>query len=139
MKRGMSLLAVAAACAAWGCSARPTEATKETVEGQVTTQGRPVALVLVTFYPQDPADPKRYDGPAAKDGKFSVSCPKGKYKVTLNPLPVGSGGDAGAGGLAGADRNALSEVPASYRARGSTPLTVDVPDGGKKDVALEVR
>jgi hypothetical protein len=140
MTRGMTLLAVAVACAAWGCSgAKPTEATKETVEGLVTAKGQPVGPLLVAFYPEDPADPRRYDGAVQKDGRFSVSCPKGTYKVTLNPLPAGSGGDAAAGGLVGADPKALKEIATAYRSRATTKLTVDVPDGGKKDVTLDVR
>ena len=45
-----------------------------------------MAFALVTFYPQDATDPTRYDGGTDKDGSFSVQCPRGAYKVTINPL-----------------------------------------------------
>jgi hypothetical protein len=130
-------LAVTAACALLGCSGTPTRAPpQEAVEGRVVAGGRPVPFVLVTFYPEDPADANSYDGAAGADGSFSVRCPRGAYAVTVNPLPVGAGRDPGAGGLAGADPRGPREVLARYRSRAQTPLRVDVPEGGKKGVAL---
>jgi hypothetical protein len=125
-----------------GCSGRPTHAPpKETVEGRVLARGRPVPFVLVTFSPDDSADPNHYDGASDKDGSFRVQCPKGRYRVTLNPLPAGPGGDPGAGGLApgGAAGGGVKDIPARYRTKTETPLTEDVPEGGKKAVTLEVR
>lgn len=133
---------VLAACALCGCSGKPTEGTPTgTVEGKVVHQGRPVPFVMVTLNPQNPADPNRYDGATAQDGSFRVQCPKGSYKVTLNPLPAGPGGDPGAGGLVGGapDAKGLKEIPLPYRGKASTPLTVDVPEGGRKGVTLEVK
>jgi hypothetical protein len=140
MRRAPTILALTAACALCACSAKPTPALpKETVEGQVQAQGRPVPFVLVAFYPQDPGDANRYDGAADKDGSFSVQCPPGSYKVTITPLPVGVGGNPGAGALAGAHAKGLKEIPAPCRNRTDTPLKVDVPEGGKKGVTLRLQ
>jgi hypothetical protein len=138
MPRAPAILALAAACALCGCSGRPVQAPKETVEGQVLAQGRPVPFVMVTFYPQDPADAEHYYGAADKDGSFSVQCPAGGYKVTVTPLPVGAGGSPGNGALAGADAKGMKEIPAACRSRTDTPLKEDVPQGGKKEVKLNL-
>jgi len=139
MRLAPSVLAVAAACGLCGCSAGPTAALpKERVEGRVLAQGQPVPFVLVTFYSHDPADATRYGGPANKDGAFRVECPPGNYKVTITPLPLGVAGNPGAGALAGADGKGAKDLPAACRSRTTTPLAVDVPAGGKKDVTLNL-
>jgi len=139
MRRAPTILVLTAACALCGCSGKPTPALpKDTVEGKVQAQGRPVPFVLVTLYPQDQGDAKRYDGAADKDGSFSVQCPAGSYKVTITPLPVGVGGNPGAGPLAGADAKGPKEIPAACRKRSDTPLKVDVPEGGKKGITLSL-
>jgi hypothetical protein len=122
-----------------GCSARPTQAPMETVEGRVVTQGRAVSFVLVTFNPDDGANADRYDGPTDKDGSFRLRCPKGRYRVTLSPLPVGASGDPGAGALVPGGSGGGKEVPARYRDKGLTPLNEDVPEGGKKGLTLDVK
>jgi hypothetical protein len=137
MSRVPSIVALGAACALAGCSGPATQAPpKVTVEGEVRAQGRPVAFVLVRFYPQDPADANAYDGSTDQAGAFSVQCPAGSYKVTIIPLPVGHGGTPGAGALAGADSKVAEAIPAVCRSREATPLTVEVPAGGKKGVTL---
>jgi hypothetical protein len=121
-----------------GCSGKPTQAPPvETVEGKVIAQGRAVPFVMVTFNPDDPANPNRYDGASDKDGAFRVQCPKGRYRVTLSPLPAGPGGAPGAGALVPGGGG--GEVPARYRNKDQTPLTEDVPGGGKKGLTLEVK
>jgi hypothetical protein len=130
---------VATACALGGCSARPTQAPpRETVEGQVVARGRPLPFVLVSLHPEDIADPERYDGAADQDGSFTLQCPKGSYKLTINPLPAGAAGDPGAGALAGADGGGPAAIPHAYRNRDSTPISIDVPEGGKKGVKLDL-
>jgi hypothetical protein len=133
MRRGLVLGIVLLA----GCSGKPTQAPPtETVEGKVTAQGRALPFVLVTFNPDDPSDPSRYDGAADKDGSFRLRCPKGRYRVTLNPLPAGSG-NAAAGALV--PGGGQGEVPARYRDRAKTPLTEEVPAGGKTGLTLEMK
>jgi hypothetical protein len=138
MRRVPAILALTAAWALCGCSGRPAAPPAETVEGQVLAQGRPVGFVLVTFHPQDEADGDRYDAATEKDGSFRMQCPKGNYKVTINPLPVGAGGNPGAGGLAGADAKGPKEIPPAYRNRADTRLAVEVPEGGMKGVVLSL-
>jgi hypothetical protein len=142
MRRLGGTIILAAACAWCGCSGRPAEpAPRVTVEGKVIRDGRPVPLLLVTFHPQNPADPDHYDGGTAADGSFRVQCPRGSYKVTLNALPSGAGGDPGAGGLAGGavDTKGPKDVPSPYRSKARTRLAVDVPDSGLSGVILEVK
>jgi len=136
MMRARTFVVLAAAGFLWGCAGKPTPAPppRETVSGKVVARNRPVAFVLVTFHPVDPADPNRYDAPADRDGSFTVECPKGSYKVTINPLPVGPGGDAAGGNLSGADAGGLKEVPRQFRTKTDTTLTRVVPAGGLKDV-----
>ncbi len=137
MSRLPAIVALGAACALGGCSGPATQAPpKVTVEGQVQARGRPVPFVLVRFYPQDPVDANAYDGSSDRDGAFSVQCPAGSYKVTITPLPVGHGGTPGAGSLAGPDSQEAEAIPAACRSREATPLTVEVPTGGKKGVTL---
>lgn len=120
-----------------GCSGKPTQAPPmETVEGKVMARGRAVAFVMVTFNPDDSANANRYDGAADKDGSFRVRCPKGRYHVTLSPLPVGSGNAAAGSLVAG---GAGKEVPARYQNKAGTPLIEDVPEGGKKGLTLDVK
>jgi hypothetical protein len=122
-----------------GCSGKPTQAPPplETVEGRVTAQGRALPFVMVTFNPDDPTNPERYDGAADKDGSFRLKCPPGRYRVTLSPLPTGSGGNPGAGALVpgGGGR----DVPARYRNKDQTPLAEEVPQGGKRELTLDVK
>jgi hypothetical protein len=121
-----------------GCSGKPTQAPSlETVEGRVVARGRAMPFVMVTFNPDDPADPGRYDGAADKDGSFRVRCPTGRYRVTLSPLPIGPSGDPGAGALAPGLGG--QEVPARYRDKALTPLREDVLEGGKKGLTLDVK
>jgi hypothetical protein len=137
MSRVPAIVAVGLACALSGCSGPATQAPpKVTVEGQVQAKRRPVPFVLVRFYPKDATDANSYDGSTDQAGAFSVQCPAGSYKVTIIPLPVGHGGSPGAGALAGPDSKEAEPIPGACRSREATPLTVEVPTGGKKDVTL---
>jgi len=123
-----------------GCSGKATQPPppREPVRGKVLAGGRPVAFVLVAFHPVDPADPNRYEGGTEKDGVFTVECPRGSYKVTINALPVGAGGDAAGGNLSGADVGGLKQVPDNFRKKATTPLSADVPEGGRKDLLFNL-
>jgi hypothetical protein len=121
-----------------GCSSKPTQAPpKEVVEGTVVSGGQPVPFVMVMFHPQNPGDENRYEGATEKDGVFRVQCPAGRYKVTVSALHAGVGG---VGGLAGGqvDAKGLKEIPRRYQDKSGTPLSEEVPAGGKKGVTLKI-
>jgi hypothetical protein len=125
-----------------GCSGKPTEAPpKVTVEGKVVYGGSPVRYVMVTLHPVEVTDPNRYSGATEKDGTFKVECPKGRYKVTLAPLPVGGGGDAAGGALVAGEGGAkgLKAIPAPYRDKDQSPIQpIDVSDGGVTGLTLRI-
>ena len=142
MRRALAGTAVVLVCI-WssGCGAKPTGPAKVAVEGKVTHGGKGVAWLLVTFNGATPD--VKYETNTEKDGTFTLPCPPGTYKVTFTPVPLGQGqgpsGGAGDGTLVDLpDAKALKEIPERYRSPRTTPLSVDVPQEGKKDLSLPI-
>ncbi len=111
--------------------------------GKVTYKGAPVEGAIVTFVPEEAG--RTATATTAVGGVFSLTtvdstgAMPGKYKVTVDKVDYGAGGsssmEAASTGNA-AEGKAKRALPAIYAAAGSTPLVIEVPSGGKKDIDL---
>jgi hypothetical protein len=120
-----------------GCQNKPEPPPLVPVKGKVIKAGdEALPWILVEFHPQDAAGGTPYRGGTDKDGRFTLSCPAGPYRVTLGALPSGS---PAAGPGAKTAPGQAPAIPAPYRFPGRTPLKVTVPADGTSDVVLEVR
>src|ERR1700736_594333 len=85
-----------------GCGSQPLEPVP--VSGKVEYQGgKPLGVVVLAFHPLDDSNKKNYPTKETdKDGKFSLTCLKGRYKVTIASIPKGDAkaNAADSGGLA---------------------------------------
>jgi hypothetical protein len=142
-RAGLVLAAVAATLLALaGCGHHEEAPAPVPVEGKLTTPaGKPVAHVILTFFPRDEANRgQRFQATADKDGRFSTRCLPGRYKVALTPVPTQHGqADPTGGGVAPPPGAGSPAVPANYRSEPQTPLEADIPAGGKQDLVLVVR
>jgi hypothetical protein len=125
-----------------GCSSKPLEPVP--VSGKVEYQGgKPVGVVMLAFHPQDDSNKKTFPTTETdKDGKFSFTCLKGRYKVTIAAIPKGhASADApDSGGLAVPKKGQPEFGPLSaYQRLDKTPWEIDVPDTGKQNLVLTVR
>jgi hypothetical protein len=110
------------------------------VAGQLTLDGAEVTGAVVTFCPAGEGDsPVRTV--TSRGGFFGLSCPPGRYKVTAEPLTkdnaVGNGGPLPLPAPEDSP-GAAAAIPAEYRDARTTPLAVEVPEGGRDGVALTV-
>jgi len=125
-----------------GCNSGSVSGTVP-VSGKVTYKGVPVEGAIVTFVPEGKG--RTATATTAAGGVFSLTtvdspgAMPGKYKVTVDKVEYGAGGassmEAAAKGNAG-EGQAKRALPAKYAAAASTPLAIDVPSGGKKDIDL---
>jgi hypothetical protein len=125
-----------------GCGGREPEVPVPIKGKLVNAAGRPLANMVLTFHPQDELNKGNMRTPATdKDGRFSDTCIRGRYKVTLAPIPKKHGAAPDAGGIAAPPTGGgpVLSIPAAYRSPDSTPLAVEVPEGGKEDITLTVR
>ena len=124
-----------------GCAGRPPEPVPVPVRGKVIdAQKKPVAGVIIRFWPQPNYSGSR-DGATQTDGSFEVSCPPGKYEVTLMHIPSQHGGDPGAGGTAKAGKSASGKtaIPPRLLDVKKTPWRdIDVPAEGRSGLELAV-
>jgi hypothetical protein len=119
-----------------GCAKKPAEPVH--VKGSITCEGKPANGVLVTFWPENGRH-RCASALADQAGKFSLECVSGVYKVTVTPNLQ----DASAPGIEGGSsaaapnlpRPALA-IPGHYSATSTTPLQVDVPEGGSNNLVL---
>ena len=132
------LLAVVA-----GCSG-PSAPLPAPVMGKVLKEGKPLATVVVKFWPED-AELQKLIKPATattgEDGRFRLETPPGKYKVTLFAPPQTNldpqiEGGAGKSSLPHTPRSA--SIPSRYGSPSTTPLNVEVLAGGTENVVLAV-
>jgi type IV pilus biogenesis protein CpaD/CtpE len=136
-----TILAVVMVSLLCGCTRKPPPPPAPVpVKGKILNQNKePLALALVSFWPQqreDPHTPDRYDGGTEKDGTFTLKCPPGDYMVTVTRLPT----NATAGGLtAGPGSSLIKGIDPKYAEAKATPWNVTVPEGGKEDVLLTVK
>lgn len=127
-----------------GCG-KKAEPTPVPIKGRVEFgNARPATRLLLTLYPTEEAN-KRNKRDALllgeKDGSFEGSCLPGHYKATLTAVPVQGGNPAAAGGVVRpgvtpSDPSLQSLAPCTQV--GTTPLEIDVPEGGKTDLLLTV-
>ena len=101
--------------------------------------GKPVADMILTFHPQDESNKNtRPVQVTDKNGDFSLSCVKGRYKVTLAAIPKGTTGSGGPGGYVPGPEYS-SNINSIYRDPEKTPWLIDVPDAGKDNIVLTVK
>jgi hypothetical protein len=122
-----------------GCKDKSPEAAS--IKGKVQyADGKPVMEMVLTFHPLD--ETNKNTRPVLftdKQGNFSGSGVKGRYKVTLAALPKGSVG-GGAGGPSGGFTPGPETGPKTvYQDPQKTPWLVDVPETGKEDIVLTVK
>jgi hypothetical protein len=101
--------------------------------------GKPVADMILTFHPQDESNKNtRPVQVTDKDGNFSLSCVKGRYKVTLAAVPKGTAGSGGPGGYVPGPEYS-SNINSLYRDPEKTPWLIDVPETGKDNILLTLK
>jgi hypothetical protein len=110
------------------------------VTGVVKVNGKPEALVSVSFIPVDgaKADQTTATGTTNESGEFTLSIPGGKegapagqYRVIFTKLLKRDGTPLGPDEMA-ADAGAENVLPAIYADPAQTPQGAEVPEGGKK-------
>jgi len=123
------------------------------VGGQVVfADGTPVRGVILTLHPADEAtkSARVHSVLLGDQGVFAFECIPGRYKATIGAIPK-SGGAAAIEGPSGAipgppvpksgkpPQASLTPLHPRYADVTQTPLVVDVPAGGVKDLVLTVR
>jgi hypothetical protein len=136
-QRAAWLLTGLLACAFLGCKEAPP--VPVVIKGKAQyDDGKPVAEMILTFHPQDESNKNtRPVQVTDKEGKFSVSCVKGRYKVTLAPMPKGTAGGGPGGYVPGPDYS--SSINSLYRDQERTPWLIDVPETGKDNIVLTLK
>jgi len=126
----------AASALATGCGKSLPEQPVQ-VRGKVlNADGTPLAERVIALHPQEASNKNNSpSGLVDKEGAFSLSCLRGRYKVTLRPIPHKGGGGAGPGPKV---KNQDSSPMAKYESPLSTPLEVTIPEGGKDDLLLKL-
>lgn len=124
-----------------GCTSKPPTPVVQ-VKGKVVHQGKGVADVRLRFWPKDPKI-QHVEALSGPNGEFALECAPGTYTVTVTPSPDSppppdNSAPTGppAGKSTGKDKSA--HVPPRYQERQKTPLTVEVPPGGKDDLVLDI-
>jgi hypothetical protein len=124
-----------------GCSKKPP--TPVPVSGKVVRDGKALAGMRVVFWPRE-SNLRRVEAVTGAGGEFSLECPPGAYVVTVGPA-AGNGPaipDSGMPPTPESNRPNRTEkstsIPDRYQARQTSPLNVEVPAEGKKDVLLDI-
>jgi len=139
MKR-QSMLGFICLALLFGCNSASVPGTVP-VGGKVTYKGTPIEGAIVTFVPEGSGRPATATTGAG--GVFSLTtvdasgAMPGKYKVTVDKVEYGTAGsssmEAASTGNA-AEGRAKRALPKKYAEAASTPLAMEVPAGGKKDI-----
>lgn len=111
------------------------------VGGKVSYKGTPIEGAIITFLPDGTGRPATATSSAG--GVFSLTtvdasgAMPGKYKVTVDKVEYAAAGassmEAASTGNA-AEGRAKRALPKKYAEAASTPLTIEVPANGKKDI-----
>jgi hypothetical protein len=113
------------------------------VSGKVTYKGAPVEGAIVTFVPE--GNGRTATATTRAGGAYSLTtvdspgAMPGKYKVTVAKVeyaPASSLSMEAAAKANPAEAQAKRVLPAKYASAASTPLAIEVPPGGKKDLDL---
>jgi hypothetical protein len=140
---GAVILVVGGLFAVSGCSGGKAKAK---VTGSVTMDGQPQEGARVTLIPTDSAsDVPPQGGATQADGKFTFDVVPGNYKVTLTKWVDKSGKVPGASEDPTQDFTQMMEsglltqvFPPKYSDPTNTPLSAEIPAGGKDLGALVV-
>ena len=137
-----SLLGLVGLAVLVGCNSGSVSGTVP-VSGKVIYKGAAVEGAIVTFVPE--GEGRTATATTAAGGVFSLNtvdspgAMPGKYKVTVDKVEYGPGSnlsmEAAAKGNP-AEGQAKRATPAKYAQAATTPLTLEVPSGGKKDLDL---
>ena len=123
-----------------GCNSASISGTVP-VAGKVTYKGSPVEGAIITFIPE--GDGRIATATTAVGGAYSLTTVDasgalpGKYKVTIEKVEFAAGGSSS---MEAASTGNASEgkskrlLPSKYAQATSTPLVMEVPSGGKKDL-----
>lgn len=140
--RRRSLLGLMGLVLLVGCNSASVPGTVP-VGGKVTYKGAPVEGAIIMFVPE--GNGRTATATTTAGGAFSLTTVDasgaipGKYKVTVDKVEYGAGGsssmEAAASGSA-AEGQAKRALPKKYAEASSTPLELEVPSGGKKDIEL---
>ena len=113
------------------------------VSGKVTYKGTPVEGAIVIFVPEGKG--RTATATTGAGGVFSLTtvdalgAMPGKYKVTVDKVEYGAGGsssmESASSGNA-AEGQVKRALPTKYAEAASTPLAMEIPSGGKKDIPL---
>lgn len=143
MRRGSTLGLIGLALLV-GCNSAGVSGTVP-VSGKVTYKGAPVEGAIIIFVPE--GNGRSATATTVANGLFSLTtvdasgAMPGKYKVTVEKVEYGQGGtssmEAASTGNA-AEGQAKHVLPKKYAEVASTPLVIEVPSGGKKDIDLAI-
>jgi hypothetical protein len=132
---------VAFAAALLGAGCGRSDPPPGQVSGRLTLEGRDLAGVVITFWPEEKAG-RPCAAVTSRGGHFRLRCPPGRYKVTVTPQAGDTAQNPEAGPLpmpgvkpaAGAPA-----IPAFYHQAKTTPFVdIDVPEGGTDAILLDV-
>lgn len=132
---GVCLLALFA----YGCGGGGTGGPElHPVKGKVTKGGAPAKNIVVTFVPEDPKMP-RPSGAVDENGEFVLIATANQPGATAGPHKVVLAFSAGEAAY-GTDSKGPPKAPFedSWLSAETSELTIDVPEGGKKDVLIEL-
>src|SRR5262245_17598964 len=125
-----------------GCNSASVSGTVP-VSGKVTYKGTPVEGAIVTFVPEGKGRPATATTTAG--GAFSLTtvdspgAMPGKYKVTVDKVEYGAASSLSMEAAAKAnpaEGQSKRVLPGKYADAASSPLALEVPSGGKKDINL---
>jgi len=125
-----------------GCNSSSVSGTVP-ASGKVTYKGAAVEGAIVTFVPEGKG--RTATATTREGGVFSLTtvdasgAMPGRYKVTVGKVEYGAGGSPSMEAAASAnvsEGKAKHALPAKYAQAASTPLEMEVPSGGKKDIDL---
>jgi hypothetical protein len=123
-----------------GCTGRPPEPV--TVRGKILdARQKPLAGVIVRFWPADLQGGSAGDRLTGADGTFEVSCPPGKYHVTLMAVPAAHGADPASGKAPQPAKSPATPatIPPSYQDAQKTPWRdIHVGPGGRAGLVLAI-
>ncbi|HLW67998.1 MAG TPA: hypothetical protein VKS79_21955 [Gemmataceae bacterium] len=135
------LLPAIFAIVAMGCAKKPPQPVA--VSGKVVRDGKGLVGMRVVFWPRD-SNLRRIEAGTGAGGEFSLECPPGAYVVTVGPGSVHGPPLPNSGMPTTPESNRpnrtekSTSVPDKYQDRQSSPLNVEVPAEGKKDLLLDL-